>query len=95
MPDIRVGTDMQMWSYEFPQDRPTFKIPDYDKEEVKASHCPDFRHTLYWNPAVEGKNRATFYTSDMEGTYVATLSGMDAEGKKIEVKWEFVVQRER
>jgi len=28
----------------------------------------------------------------MEGTYVATLTGMDTEGKKIQVKCEFVVE---
>ena len=91
MPDMRINDDMQMLAYEFPQNRPAFEMPDYDKEEMKASRRPDFRHTLYWNPTVEGKTGATFYTSDMEGTYVATLTGMDAEGKKIQVKYEFVV----
>lgn len=94
MPDMRINDDMQMLAYEFPQNRPAFEMPDYDKEEVKASRRPDYRHTLYWNPVVEGKTGVAFYTSDMEGTYLATLSGMDADGKRIEVKWEFVVQGE-
>jgi len=81
-----------MLAYEFPQNRPVFEMPDYHKEEMKASRRPDFRHTLYWDPAAEGKTEVTFFTSDMEGTYVATLNGMDAEGKKIEVKCEFVIQ---
>lgn len=92
MPDMRINSDMQMLAYEFPQDRPVFEVPDYDNEEVKASRKPDFRHTLYWNPVVEGKTEATFYTSDLEGTYVATLQGVDAEGKKIELNWEFEVR---
>ena len=92
MPDMRINDDMQMLAYEFPQNRPAFEMPDYDKVEMKASRRPDFRHTLYWAPAVEGKTGAVFYTSDMEGTYVATLTGMDTEGKKIQVKCEFVVE---
>lgn len=92
MQDMRINKDMQMLAYEFPQDRPAFELPDYGKAEVKASRRPDFRHTLYWNPSVEGKTEASFYTSDLEGTYVATLQGVDAEGKKIEIEWEFVVE---
>jgi hypothetical protein len=34
-----------------------------------------------------------FYTSDLEGEYEAVLKGIDAEGKKIELKWEFLVKR--
>ena len=92
MPDMRIGGDMQMLAYEFPQDRPDFRMPDYENEEVKTSRRPDFRHTLYWNPAVEGKTGASFYTSDLNGVYVATLTGLDAEGKKIEERWEFEVR---
>lgn len=92
MPDMRIKDEMQMVSYEFPQDRPVFEMPDYGNAEVKMSRRPDFRHTLYWNPSVEGKTSAEFYTSDLEGTYVATLQGLDADGKKIEVTWEFEVK---
>lgn len=92
MPDMRINKDMQMFSYEFPQDHPTFEMPDYDIEEVKLSRRPDFRHTMYWNPSVKGKTGVEFYTSDMEGMYVATLEGVTADGKKIEMKWEFEVK---
>lgn len=92
MPDMRINDKMQMMAYEFPQQRPAFVLPDYSEEAVKSSRRPDFRHTLYWDPAVEGKTEAAFYTSDMEGTYVAVLRGIDSLGKEIQVKCEFVVQ---
>ena len=92
IPDMRINEDMQMLAYEFPQDQPVFGMPDYDKEEVKASRRPDYRHTMYWAPSVVGKEGVEFYTSDLEGTYVATLQGRDAEGKKINVTWEFEVK---
>ena len=92
MPDMRINHNMQMFSYEFPQERPIFGMPDYGIEEVKRSRRPDFRHTLYWNPSVEGKTGVEFYTSDMEGTYIATLKGVTADGKKVEIKQEFDVR---
>ena len=64
----------------------------YGNEKIKASRRPDFRHTMYWEPSVTGKTGTEFYTSDLEGIYVATLQGVDADGKRIEVKWEFEVR---
>lgn len=93
MLDMRINDRMQMLSYEFPQNRPVFAMPDYGKEEVKASRRPDFRHTMFWTPSVEGKEGIEFYTSDLEGTYVATLQGVLPDGRKVEVKQEFEVRR--
>ena len=93
MPDMIINDDMQMLAYEFPQSRPAFQMPDYSDAAVKASRRPDFRHTLYWNPSVEGKAGIEFYTSDMEGTYVASLQGVLEDGKKVEVKCTFEVKR--
>lgn len=92
MPDIRIDEKMQMLSYEFPQNRPAFEVPNYDKQVNKESRRPDFRHTMYWEPSVTGKTGTEFYTSDLEGVYVATLQGVDADGKVIAVKWEFEVK---
>lgn len=92
LPDMRINNDMQMFSYEFPQNRPAFEMPDYSKEEIKRSRRPDFRHTLYWDPSVKGKTGVEFYTSDMEGTYIATMNGVTADGKEIKFKWEFEVK---
>lgn len=93
MPDMIINDDMQMLAYEFPQSSPAFPMPDYSDAAVKASRRPDFRHTLYWNPSVEGKAGIEFYTSDMEGTYVASLQGVLEDGKKVEVKCTFEVKR--
>ena len=93
MPDMIINDNMQMLAYEFPQSRPAFQMPDYSDAAVKASRRPDFRHTLYWNPSVEGKAGIEFYTSDMEGTYVASLQGVLEDGKKVEVKCTFEVKR--
>ena len=92
MPDMRISGDMQMLAYEFPQDRPVFDMPKYDEKEVMMSRRPDFRHTMYWAPSVEGKTKTEFYTSDLEGTYVATLKGLLKGGEKVEVSWEFEVK---
>ena len=92
MPDMRIDSDMQMMTYEFPQYHPVFAMPDYGNEKSKASRRPDFRHTMYWEPSATGKTSLEFYTSDLAGKYVATLQGVDANGKKIEVKWEFEVR---
>ena len=92
MPDMRINDDMQMLAYEFPQERPVFHMPAYGNPEVKASRKPDFRHTLYWAPSVQGQEGVEFYTSDLAGTYEATLQGISEDGKKIEVKCEFEVR---
>lgn len=92
MPDMRINSDMQMFTYEFPQDRPCFDAPLYEDEESRLSRRPDFRHTLYWDPLVKGKDGVEFYTSDLEGTYIATLQGIWKDGRKVEVKWEFEVK---
>ena len=81
-----------MFTYEFPQDRPCFDAPLYEDEESRLSRRPDFRHTLYWDPLVKGKDGVEFYTSDLEGTYIATLQGIWKDGRKVEVKWEFEVK---
>ena len=90
--DMRMHEHMQMLAYEFPQDRPAFKMPLYQDEKSRLSRRPDFRHTMYWEPMAEGKTSTEFYTSDLEGEYVAVLQGIDADGKKIELKWEFEVK---
>ena len=92
MPDMRINDDMQMLAYEFPQERPSFNVPVYADEESKASRKPDFRHTLYWVPSVQGQEGVEFYTSDLAGTYVATLQGILEDGQKIEMKCEFEVK---
>ena len=91
LPSVRITDNMQMVSYEFPQNRPSFVMPSYDDVEASQSRMPDYRHTLYWNPNLKGKSEAEFYTSDMEGIYVIALQGVDAEGKSFAVSGEMEV----
>lgn len=91
LPSVRITENMQMISYEFPQDCPSFVIPSYENVKVRQSRMPDYRHTLYWNPSVEGKTGAEFFTSDLEGVFVITLQGVDDEGKEFELCQEFEV----
>ena len=67
-------------------------MPIYDNVEKKQNRKPDFRHTLYWNPSVKGQHTAEFYTSDLEGFYVAVLQGVTEDGKEIDLRWEFEVR---
>ena len=92
LPSVRITDNMQMVSYEFPQNRPSFVVPSYENVKVLQSRMPDYRHTLYWNPSVEGKTGVEFYTSDMEGVYVVTLQGVDAEGRAFVISNEMEVR---
>lgn len=61
-----------------------FPAPDYSVENSSAAHLPDFRNTLYWNPAVNLTPQATHlpvFTSDHASTYVVLVRGVTAEGK--------------
>ena len=46
-----------------------FVSPDHSSLESEAGRIPDYRNTLYWNPAVEidalGKARIEFRASDL------------------------------
>ena len=88
---IRLGENSQQFSYDFPQNRPTFTAPVYDSEARLNSRIPDFRHTLYWNPDITSAV-VSFYTSDMKGIYLVTLQGVAVNGKIIKIQSLFVVK---
>lgn len=91
MPEYRLGDNEQLYSYDFPQNHPSFLLPVYENEEQKSSAMPDFRHTLYWNPEVKA-NSYTFYTSDLTGNYDVVLKGFDKQGKEVLWTYSFVVE---
>lgn len=92
MPDIRLDKNSQLFSYEFPQNRPAFIAPIYQTEEQINSRIPDFRHTLYWNPEVApNSDGISFYTSDLDGTYSVVLQGILNDGKEVKIQSEFRV----
>jgi hypothetical protein len=61
-----------------------FTFPVYDTREKSEQRIPDFRNTLYWNPAIKtdqnGKFRAEFYTSDFTGEYAIIIQGISGDG---------------
>lgn len=51
----------------------------------KDNKIPDFRSTIYWNPAVktnnEGKTRFDFYNASEPGNYKVVVEGINAAGE--------------
>lgn len=90
---MRTDKHMQMFGYEFPQERPRFAMPSYETATDGIPRKPDFRHTLCWMPEVDGSETGTiFYTSDMKGTYVVTLRGISDTGEPVMERCEFEVK---
>jgi hypothetical protein len=67
-----------------------FLAPDYSLEEMKDSHIPDYRNTLYWNPSLkaekDGKARVEFWSSDNKSNYIINIQGITEEGKPFSFK---------
>jgi hypothetical protein len=67
-----------------------FISPDYSLEEMKDSHIPDYRNTLYWNPSLKaeknGKARVEFWSSDNKSNYIINIQGITEEGKPFSFK---------
>jgi hypothetical protein len=68
----------------------SFVSPDYSIGESRGSRLPDYRNTLYWNPAVKpdkyGRALLEFWSSDNKSDYVINIQGITQEGKVICVK---------
>lgn len=64
-----------------------FYAPAYPTEKARRSNVPDYRTTLYWNPAVEldetGHATVEFYTSDAPADYDITIEGVTRTGKVV------------
>jgi hypothetical protein len=74
----------------------SFVSPDYSSAELKNSRVPDFRNTLYWNPAVkygdDGKAAIAFWTSDMVSNYQINIQGITSDGKPFSIRKIFKVK---
>ncbi|MBK7134410.1 MAG: hypothetical protein IPH69_16785 [Bacteroidales bacterium] len=68
----------------------TFTAPDYTAFDKQLSRVPDFRNTLYWNPAVKtdksGKASIDFWTCDIKSNYVICIQGVTSDGRIISYK---------
>jgi hypothetical protein len=73
-----------------------FGSPDYSKPELLQSKVPDFRNTLYWNPAIkpdnDGKTRIEFWTSDFAGEYDIIIQGITGDGNSVSLVKSFSVK---
>ena len=70
-----------------------FYAPTYETEKARRSMVPDYRTTLYWNPAVEldetGHATIEFYTSDAPADYSIMVEGVSQQGKIIDLDTSF------
>jgi hypothetical protein len=64
----------------------------YESDQLRQNPRPDFRSVLLWQPSVRG-GEITFFTSDLEGTYVAVLQGLSGTGEPVSVSTRFNVKR--
>lgn len=73
-----------------------FYQPVYESEAQLKSRIPDFRNVLYWTPNllfdVQGKAKASFFTSDQIGNYVGVIQGISENGIPISSYFNFVVK---
>ncbi|WP_205508595.1 hypothetical protein [Longitalea arenae] len=84
MQDLKLDTRAVILDYEGLQLKREFYSPVYKTDQQAGSRLPDFRDLLYWSPDVQtdadGKAAVEFYTSDIKGTYVVLIQGLDDAG---------------
>ena len=68
----------------------SFTSPDYSTPEKKLSRIPDYRNTLYWNPAVrpdqDGKVSVECWSADNKSDYLINIQGITQDGEAISMK---------
>ncbi|RZK82098.1 MAG: hypothetical protein EOO92_02950 [Pedobacter sp.] len=61
-----------------------FYAPQYGNP-LENNTVPDFRSTIYWNPAVltkeEGQTKVSYYNADQVGSYRVIVEGIDSDGR--------------
>lgn len=82
--------------YEGMQLQREFYSPVYDTEAKVKSRLPDMRNLLYWTPSIitgGQSSKISFYTSDLPGTYIGLVQGIDAEGNAAAKYFKFEVSK--
>lgn len=73
-----------------------FYAPVYDSKDRQASRIPDLRNVLYWSGDIltdpQGRQRLTFYSSDIPGRYSVLFEGITADGKTGSAVAGFIVR---
>lgn len=81
--------------YEGLQDERAFYTPQYDSMQQRNSRMPDTRNVLLWVPAVRwdhiGKAQLAITTSDLKGSFVVVVQGIDEQGNRGSVMGYFDV----
>lgn len=71
--------------------------PDYSTDSLKLSRIPDYRNTLYWNPAVrtgaDGTAAVEFWTSDEAGEFCVVVESVASDGRRARKVIPFTVRR--
>jgi hypothetical protein len=71
-----------------------FPSPDYSK--ATADTNPDFRTTIYWNPALrlgsDGRGSFDFYAADLNTTYRILIEGRTADGRAFKGEAEVAIR---
>ena len=82
--NIEINPNAVVLDYEGLQLQREFYSPTYDLETNINNRLPDFRNVLYWSPALSinetGEGKVTFFTSDVAGTYIGTVNGLNKNG---------------
>lgn len=95
LPAIQLDELSQLIVYECPVQPITFNAPQYPNDAARKSREADFRHTLYWNPAVEATpgspTQLSFYTSDLDGEYRIIAEGFTKTGEPIRGEANFFI----
>lgn len=78
-PDQSVFLEYQ--TFEQPE---KFRYPDYSEDARHNKPLPDFRTTLFWEPALPAESQTaeiTFFTSDARGEYEVVVYGVSEDGE--------------
>lgn len=95
-PELRLPSGMQLLDYKGTTARESLRGKAYADEKERASRLPDFRHTLYWNPALKSTATAIeteCYASDLEGYFLITVEGLGPDGQPLRAEHVICIQK--
>jgi len=73
-----------VFAYDGLQLKREFYQPTYKEDQKTLNGLPDFRNVLLWNPELstdkEGKQKVSFYNSDIAGKYLVVIQGITNNG---------------
>lgn len=82
--NIDISPNALVVDYNGLQSQREFYSPTYNTQFDQKSALPDFRSTLYWNPNIildkKAKTKLGLFTSDLPGTYIGVVNGIDSNG---------------